>query len=129
MPPAPAVKLQPGLQRALDYAEAELRKIDEKVTHDGIVVQAIETWLDAHEGKRTGGEKRPKPKEADEDEEVGIKELHIWISSDLDSRLKKEVSRRKRLSVRPKKRRSIVEAALIEWLLANGFTTGLEGEE
>ncbi len=112
------VKLQTGIRRALDDALYRLNSGTERVTLRSVVKEALEAWLEHHEGNASGGEKRTSG--------PGKKNLPVEIDDHLENRLRREYLRRKKLGVKPKKKRTIVEAALIEWMLKRRFNPGVK---
>jgi hypothetical protein len=112
------VKIQDGIRRALDDARYKLDKRGVRRSVKSIVVEALEKWLDQHEGKMSGAENRPSGK--------ANASLALNIPDELEKRLHREHLRRKKARIKPKKKRGIIEAAIIEWLLNGRFSPGVD---
>jgi hypothetical protein len=114
------VQIQKGIHKALKtiiYQESK-KKPNEPMTKTSILIEALSQWLDNHEGKKTGGEKRPKGR--------GKESLQAKVSDELEARLNKECKRRDAHDIKPRRKRTIVEAALIEWMLKKSYDPGVE---
>lgn len=63
MPASLTVRIQEKIKKAINTAVKKERLIEGRTdAQTAVVIDAVTRWLDRHEGRTTGGEKRPKGK-------------------------------------------------------------------